>query len=91
MTGRIGPVTVVGAVANTHAEVFRNDRADADDYAGPTVLVARGRSGAVTSQAESASSLLITRSTTKAAQVMDPGLLVVRCDHSPPSEPVSAP
>lgn len=49
------------------------------------------RSSAVTSQAESASSRLVTRSTTKPAQVMDPGLFVVRCDHSPPSEPVSAP
>lgn len=40
MVRRIGPVTVASAVANTHAEVFRNDHVDADDYAGLTVLAA---------------------------------------------------
>ena len=41
MVRRIGPVTVASAVANTHAEVFRNDRVDADDYAGLAVLASR--------------------------------------------------
>ncbi|MGI5451863.1 ABC transporter permease [Streptomyces sp. CA-249302] len=41
MARRIGPVTVASAVANTHTEVFRNDRLGADDYTGLTVLAAR--------------------------------------------------
>ncbi|MFJ9585837.1 ABC transporter permease [Streptomyces acidicola] len=41
MAGRIGPVTVASAVANTHAEVFRNDRMSASDYSGLTVLAGK--------------------------------------------------
>lgn len=41
MVRRIGPVTVASAVANTHAEVFRNDHVDADDYSGITVLASK--------------------------------------------------
>ncbi|MEV7867752.1 ABC transporter permease [Streptomyces sp. NPDC088124] len=41
MADRIGPVTVASAVANTHAEVFRNDRVGAADYAGLTVLAGK--------------------------------------------------
>ncbi|WP_431937186.1 ABC transporter permease [Micromonospora sp. RP3T] len=41
MVGRIGPVTVASAVANTHALVRRNDRTDAGDGSGLTVLAAR--------------------------------------------------
>ncbi|MGW3107015.1 ABC transporter permease [Streptomyces sp. NPDC001100] len=41
MVRRIGPVTVAGAVANTHVEVFRNDRVDADDHAGLAVPAGR--------------------------------------------------
>ncbi|WP_128381764.1 ABC transporter permease [Streptomyces cavernae] len=41
MAGRIGPVTVASAVANTHAEVFRNDRVSASEYAGLTVLAGK--------------------------------------------------
>ncbi|MER5435154.1 ABC transporter permease [Streptomyces sp. NPDC002588] len=41
MAGRIGPVTVASAVANTHAEVFRNDRVSAGDYQGLTVLASK--------------------------------------------------
>ncbi|GAB2956537.1 ABC transporter permease [Streptomyces pseudoechinosporeus] len=41
MAGRIGPVTVASAVANTHAEVFRNDRTSASDYSGLTVLAGK--------------------------------------------------
>ncbi|MFJ6986215.1 MULTISPECIES: ABC transporter permease [unclassified Streptomyces] len=38
---RIGPVTAVSAVANTHATVHRSDRTDPADYAGLTVLATR--------------------------------------------------
>jgi putative ABC transport system permease protein len=41
MVQRIGPVTGVSAVANTHVSVHRTDRVDADDYSGLTVLAAR--------------------------------------------------
>ncbi|MEU0204754.1 ABC transporter permease [Streptomyces canus] len=41
MARRIGPVTVASAVANTHTEVFRNDRLGAADYTGLTVLATR--------------------------------------------------
>ncbi|MFJ6568968.1 ABC transporter permease [Streptomyces sp. NPDC091292] len=41
MAARIGPVTVASAVANTHAEVFRNDRAAAGDHTGLTVLASK--------------------------------------------------
>ncbi|MEV5820015.1 ABC transporter permease [Micromonospora haikouensis] len=41
MVQRIGPVTVASAVANTHALVRRNDRTDARDGSGLTVLAAR--------------------------------------------------
>ncbi|MFJ8630827.1 ABC transporter permease [Streptomyces sp. NPDC093568] len=41
MTGRIGPVTAVSAVANTHAEVHRSDRYDRADYTGLSVLAAK--------------------------------------------------
>lgn len=41
MVRRIGPVTAASAVANTHTEVFRNDRLGADDYTGLTVLASR--------------------------------------------------
>ncbi|MEU6146801.1 ABC transporter permease [Streptomyces sp. NPDC047081] len=41
MVRRIGPVTVASAVANTHAEVFRNDRQDDADYSGLTVLASK--------------------------------------------------
>ncbi|MER6011622.1 ABC transporter permease [Streptomyces bluensis] len=41
MAGRIGPVTVASAVANTHAEVFRNDRTSASEYSGLTVLAGK--------------------------------------------------
>ncbi|MEU1269543.1 ABC transporter permease [Streptomyces sp. NPDC005799] len=41
MVRRIGPVTAASAVANTHMEVFRNDRLGADDYTGLTVLASR--------------------------------------------------
>ncbi|MGW6407816.1 ABC transporter permease [Streptomyces vinaceus] len=40
MVRRIGPVTAVGAVANTHAAVHRSDHVDAADYAGLSVLAA---------------------------------------------------
>ncbi|MEV1069358.1 ABC transporter permease [Streptomyces sp. NPDC050263] len=38
---RIGPVTAVSAVANTHAVVNRSDKVDPSSYAGLTVLAAR--------------------------------------------------
>ncbi|MER7968797.1 MULTISPECIES: ABC transporter permease [unclassified Streptomyces] len=41
MARRIGPVTAVSAVANTHAEVFRNDRLGISDYTGLTVLAGK--------------------------------------------------
>ncbi|WBB73969.1 ABC transporter permease [Micromonospora sp. WMMD1128] len=41
MVKRIGPVTAASAVANTHALVRRNDRVDATDGSGLTVLAAR--------------------------------------------------
>ncbi|MCH5676789.1 ABC transporter permease [Streptomyces gilvus] len=41
MVRRIGPVTAASAVANTHTQVFRNDRQGADDYTGLTVLATR--------------------------------------------------
>ncbi|MGW2253230.1 ABC transporter permease [Kitasatospora sp. NPDC001660] len=41
MAARIGPVTAVTAVANTHATVHRNDHADPHDYTGLTVLAAQ--------------------------------------------------
>ena len=41
MVGRIGPVTIASAVANTHAEVARSDRIDADDYPGLAVLASK--------------------------------------------------
>ncbi|MET7474271.1 ABC transporter permease [Streptomyces sp. NPDC005648] len=41
MVRRIGPVTAASAVANTHTEVFRNDRLGAADYTGLTVLASR--------------------------------------------------
>ncbi|MEV7734936.1 ABC transporter permease [Streptomyces sp. NPDC088921] len=41
MADRIGPVTVASAVANTHTEVFRNDRLGAADYTGLTVLASK--------------------------------------------------
>jgi putative ABC transport system permease protein len=41
MAGRIGPVTVSSAVANTHATAHRSDRVDPDDYAGLTVLASK--------------------------------------------------
>ncbi|MEU9775918.1 ABC transporter permease [Streptomyces sp. NPDC047968] len=41
MAGRIGPVTAVSAVANTHAVVHRSDHADAADYAGLSVLATK--------------------------------------------------
>lgn len=41
MAGRIGPVTVASAVANTNTVIRRSDRADTDDYLGITVLAAR--------------------------------------------------
>lgn len=40
MVRRIGPVTGVGAVANTHAAVHRSDRVDTSDYSGLTALAA---------------------------------------------------
>ncbi|GIM96836.1 ABC transporter permease [Paractinoplanes toevensis] len=41
MVARIGPVTEVSAVANTHAVVRRNDLIDPNDGSGLTVLAAR--------------------------------------------------
>ncbi|MFJ9250802.1 ABC transporter permease [Streptomyces sp. NPDC101776] len=41
MVRRIGPVTMVSAVANTHASVHRSDRVDPDDYAGLTILASK--------------------------------------------------
>ncbi|MFC8359021.1 ABC transporter permease [Streptomyces griseorubiginosus] len=41
MARRIGPVTAVSAVANTHTEVLRNDRQGDADYTGLTVLASR--------------------------------------------------
>ncbi|MFF1544811.1 ABC transporter permease [Streptomyces sp. NPDC058291] len=41
MVGRIAPVTVSSAVANTHATVHRSDRIDAGEYSGLAVLAAR--------------------------------------------------
>ncbi|WP_020134636.1 ABC transporter permease [Streptomyces sp. 351MFTsu5.1] len=41
MARRIGPVTAVSAVANTHTEVLRNDRQGDADYTGLTVLAGR--------------------------------------------------
>ncbi|MEU9188923.1 ABC transporter permease [Streptomyces sp. NPDC048484] len=41
MVARIGPVTAVSAVANTHAVVNRSDKVDPDTYAGLTVLAAK--------------------------------------------------
>lgn len=41
MVARIGPVTVAGAVANTHVAVHRSDRVDAGDYSGLAVLATR--------------------------------------------------
>ena len=41
MVGRIGPVTRVSAVANTHTVVRRSDRTDPGDGSGLTVLAAR--------------------------------------------------
>ncbi|MFF3652606.1 ABC transporter permease [Streptomyces sp. NPDC002181] len=41
MVRRIGPVTAVSAVANTHASVHRSDHVDAADYAGLSVLAAQ--------------------------------------------------
>lgn len=41
MVRRIGPVSAVSAVANTHASVHRSDRVDAADYAGLSVLAAK--------------------------------------------------
>ncbi|WP_069173000.1 ABC transporter permease [Streptomyces griseus] len=41
MAARIGPVSVASGVANTHAEVYRNDLAGADDYMGITVLASK--------------------------------------------------
>ncbi|MEU4239292.1 ABC transporter permease [Actinoplanes sp. NPDC026619] len=41
MVRRIGPVTTVSAVANTHTLVRRNDRTDPADGSGLTVLAAR--------------------------------------------------
>ncbi|HWS38286.1 MAG TPA: ABC transporter permease, partial [Actinoplanes sp.] len=41
MVRRIGPVTAVSAVANTHTVVRRNDRTAPDDGAGLTVLATR--------------------------------------------------
>ncbi|GIF20033.1 putative ABC transport system permease protein [Actinoplanes tereljensis] len=41
MAGRIGPVTSVSAVANTHAVVRRSDLIDPNDGSGLTVLAAR--------------------------------------------------
>lgn len=41
MVARIGPVTGVSAVANTHTEVHRSDRSDPADYAGLSVLASR--------------------------------------------------
>src|SRR4051794_26682252 len=41
MVRRIGPVTMVSAVANTHANVHRSDRVDPSDYAGLTILASK--------------------------------------------------
>ncbi|MFJ9379565.1 ABC transporter permease [Streptomyces sp. NPDC101455] len=41
MVRRIGPVTMVSAVANTHATVHRSDRVDPSDYAGLTILASK--------------------------------------------------
>ncbi|WP_113701952.1 ABC transporter permease [Nonomuraea lactucae] len=41
MVRRIGPVTMVSAVANTHAVVRRSDRIAPNDYSGLTVLAAK--------------------------------------------------
>jgi putative ABC transport system permease protein len=41
MAGRIGPVTDVSAVANTHAAVERTDRSDPQDSVGISVLASR--------------------------------------------------
>ncbi|WP_269809838.1 ABC transporter permease [Kineosporia sp. NBRC 101677] len=41
MVKRIGPVTAVSAVANTHATVRRSDRIAAGDFSGLSVLAAR--------------------------------------------------
>ncbi|MEV4616703.1 ABC transporter permease [Kitasatospora sp. NPDC049258] len=42
MAARIGPVTAVSAVANTHATVHRSDRFDPHDFTGLTVLATQG-------------------------------------------------
>lgn len=41
MARRIGPVTTVGVVANTHADVHRSDRVDPGDFSGISVLATR--------------------------------------------------
>jgi len=41
MARRIGPVTTVGVVANTHAGVHRSDRVDPGDFSGISVLATR--------------------------------------------------
>lgn len=41
MARRIGPVTTVGVVANTHASVHRSDRVDPGDFSGISVLATR--------------------------------------------------
>ncbi|MCX4911223.1 ABC transporter permease [Streptomyces sp. NBC_00878] len=41
MVRRVGPVTKVSAVANTHATVRRSDRIAANDFSGLTVLAAK--------------------------------------------------
>ena len=41
MAGRIAPVTVASAVANTHKGISRSDRNETDNFAGVTVLASK--------------------------------------------------